>query len=107
MGELAFDLFGFATVLFQSNWVALPGGVVRLTVLAVLGVLTLRGRAWARWLFFTLQVMTGCTVLFFAFVSMGSGQAELRFSPLLAVIATAELALALLVALPTRATVRP
>ena len=40
MGELAFDLFGFATLLFQSNWVALPGGVVRLTVLAVLGVLT-------------------------------------------------------------------
>src|SRR5687768_13087113 len=79
IAELAFAA-GLLAWALKANSVAIPGGVVRLTGMALLTAFALRGHHWARWTFCSLEVFTGILGLVFTFVSFESGSARFEFT---------------------------
>ena len=79
---------------------ALPGAAIAVLAYATFGYLTLRGHEWARWSMFTLVLLTALTCTFFTFFSLGSGEAEVAFNPVLAAVSVFYALIAAGMALP-------
>jgi hypothetical protein len=97
---IAFSALGVTIALVRGDRVALPGAVVSLATYLVLGYLAVRGQQWARWVFFTLIVLTTLTCTFFTFIHLQGGKAQVTFTPVLAVVSALYAAIAAAVAFP-------
>ena len=79
VAELTFDLVALIWAIATRNTAALPGALLRTTVMGSLSLLTLlKRRRWARIAFVAVEYFTAATALVLTFVVPGGG---LSFGP--------------------------
>ena len=103
---VCFGAFMAATAIVRGDGMALPGAVIAFLLYSTLGHLALRGHEWARWAFFSIILLTALVCIAFTFLDLGTGSAEIGFTPGLALVSALYIGVAVASALPIRGRTR-